>query len=66
MTLGRIAKVLDRCKIAYKRKDNGIEADKVPNNEHKTVSMSFGIITYKDYRGTCIIPKQSFTQMRLF
>ena len=55
MTLDDIKGLLDKCKIAYKVKNNGcIEANKVPNNRNKPVSMDFTYVDYGDERGTCI------------
>ena len=54
MTLDDIKGLLDKCKIAYKVKDNGIEANKVLNNKHKPVSLGFSYVEYNDERGKCI------------
>ena len=55
MTLDDIKGLLDKCKIAYKVKNNGgIEANKVPNNMNKQVSLSFSYVEYNDDRGKCI------------
>ena len=54
MTLDDIKGVLDKCKIAYKVKDNGIEANKALNNKHNPVSLSFSYVEYNDDRGKCI------------
>lgn len=54
MTLDDIKELLDKCKIAYKVKGNGIEANKVQNNKHNPVSLSFSYVEYNDDRGKCI------------
>lgn len=54
MTLENIRTLLGKCKIAYKVKDNGIEANKVQNNKQKPVSLSFSYVEYNDDRGKCI------------
>lgn len=55
MTLDDIKGLLDKCKIAYKVKNNGgIEANKVHNNRNKPVSMCFTYVDYGDERSTCI------------
>ena len=55
MTMENIRTLLDKCKIAYNVKNNGgIEANKVPNNKNKPVSMDFTYVNYGDERGTCI------------
>lgn len=54
MTMENIRTLLDKCKIAYKVNGNGIEANKVPNNKHKPVSLGFSYVEYNDDRGKCI------------
>ena len=55
MTLDDIKGLLDKCKIEYKvKKNDGIEANKVPNNKNKPVSLSFSYVEYNDDRGKCI------------
>ena len=54
MTLDDIKVLLDKCKIAYKVKGNGIEANKALNNKHKPVSLGFSYVEYNDDRGKCI------------
>ena len=54
MTMENIRTLLDKCKIAYKVKGNGIEANKAMNNKHKPVSLGFSYVEYNDERGKCI------------
>ena len=54
MTMENIRTLLDKYKIAYKIKDNGIEANKALNNKHKPVSLGFSYVEYNDERGKCI------------
>ena len=54
MTMENIRTLLDKCKIEYKAKGNGIEANKALNNKHKPVSLGFSYVEYNDGRGKCI------------